>query len=274
MKLICPECRHENEIERIYCHDCGARLDRSKVAKTEAKAEDPKETQRRLRALMDARGAESRLLQSATFLVGAVAVAVLVQLLRPADLPEKPKGPSELPSQINLELEDAATSPPGRPALTYTEEQVNAYLQNRLRSERKTLSNYLQFERAAVRLDEGSARATVERSLFGISVYITAIFSPQVEGGKVVGHLAGGKIGHMPIHPELMKYSDFAFKDVLGALDREIKSIAKLGGIELHPQMVVIKPKPGATVPVPAPVLTPTPAAAIPPPVPAASPTP
>ena len=60
MKLICPECRHENEIERIYCHECGARLDRSKVAKTEAQAEDPKETQRRLRALLDARGARLR----------------------------------------------------------------------------------------------------------------------------------------------------------------------------------------------------------------------
>ena len=31
-KLICPECRHENEAERVYCHDCGARLNKPAAA--------------------------------------------------------------------------------------------------------------------------------------------------------------------------------------------------------------------------------------------------
>ena len=33
MTLICPECRCENDPKRIYCHDCGARLDRSVLAR-------------------------------------------------------------------------------------------------------------------------------------------------------------------------------------------------------------------------------------------------
>ena len=48
VKLVCPECRRENEAERIYCHECGARLDRSKMAKIKSKEEDPKDAQRRL----------------------------------------------------------------------------------------------------------------------------------------------------------------------------------------------------------------------------------
>ena len=32
-KLICPDCQHENELERIYCHNCGARLDRTGLIK-------------------------------------------------------------------------------------------------------------------------------------------------------------------------------------------------------------------------------------------------
>jgi len=53
MKLVCPECRRENEPERIYCHDCGARLDRSSLAKEKSKEEDPKATQKRLKAMLD-----------------------------------------------------------------------------------------------------------------------------------------------------------------------------------------------------------------------------
>src|ERR1700731_2437313 len=43
----------QNEPERIYCHDCGARLDRSALAKVVSKVEDPKQTQRRLKQLLD-----------------------------------------------------------------------------------------------------------------------------------------------------------------------------------------------------------------------------
>src|SRR6516225_2034765 len=32
IQLTCPDCQRENEAERIYCHDCGARLDRSALA--------------------------------------------------------------------------------------------------------------------------------------------------------------------------------------------------------------------------------------------------
>ncbi len=250
MKLICPECRHENEIARIYCHECGARLDRSKVAKTGAQAEEPKETQRRLRALFDAKGARFRhqLKQGAKLVLGAMLVAAIIQLLRPAETRGKVDGLSELSAQINLELEEAALGPVGGRALQYSEEQLNAYVSSRLKSKRKALSSYLQFEGATVELNEGFATGTVERSLFGFSVYTTANFSPLVQGGAVVARMSGGKVGHMPIHPSLMKYCGVFFSDAVTVFDREIKSVARLGGIELHPKMLVINAKPGAAI--------------------------
>ena len=45
IKLVCPECQRQNEPERIYCHDCGARLDRSALAKVAPKMEAPEQTQ-------------------------------------------------------------------------------------------------------------------------------------------------------------------------------------------------------------------------------------
>src|SRR5207244_11163987 len=52
--LTCPECRHENEIERIYCHSCGARLDRSALsARKMPKTEAPEEIQKRLQGIFN-----------------------------------------------------------------------------------------------------------------------------------------------------------------------------------------------------------------------------
>ena len=55
--LICPDCRNENEIERIYCHDCGTKLDRSKLKKDKSvvQEEKPEETQKRIRRMFGGR---------------------------------------------------------------------------------------------------------------------------------------------------------------------------------------------------------------------------
>ena len=53
-KLICPECRHENEPERIYCHNCGARLDRSGLAAADKPPQEgATQAYQRLRKMFD-----------------------------------------------------------------------------------------------------------------------------------------------------------------------------------------------------------------------------
>src|SRR6266436_3334656 len=34
-KLVCASCNHENEVQRVYCHNCGEKLDRSLLPKVE-----------------------------------------------------------------------------------------------------------------------------------------------------------------------------------------------------------------------------------------------
>jgi hypothetical protein len=243
IKLICPECRRENEPERIYCHDCGARLDRSALAKVAPKGEDPKETHRRLRSMFDPQRARIRLIffKVSKLILGACALATLIQMLMPADVPARVKG-GELPPQINFDLEKATEAPGGAP-LTYPEAQVNAYLGGALRSKQAALSKLLQFERALVKFDESSCRITVERSLFGFSVYTATSHIVSLQDGKLVASNNGGSIGRLPIHPALMKYADILFGDLWTALDREKKLVMKMGGMEFHPQTVILIPK-------------------------------
>ena len=120
IKLVCPECQRQNEPERIYCHDCGARLDRSALAKVAPKLEDPKETQRRLKQLLDPGRIKLRLMffKISKLILGACALAVLIEMLRPPiGLPERPKS-LEL-QQISLDLENATTSHSAAPLAIY-----------------------------------------------------------------------------------------------------------------------------------------------------------
>jgi hypothetical protein len=247
IKLVCPECQRQNEPERIYCHDCGARLDRSALAKVGPKGEDPKQTQRRLKQLLDPGRLKIRLMffHISKLILGACALAALIQMfLRPDDLPERLKN-IEL-QQLNLEIERAITSHSPAP-LQFTDAQVNAFLANVAKGKQSILNKFLKFERAFVNFDEGVCRVTVERSLLGFSIFHAISYKVTLQNGKLAASNNGGRIGRMPIHPELMQYSDILFRDLWAALDPERKSVSKMGAIEFHPKTVILIPKQAAT---------------------------
>jgi hypothetical protein len=244
IKLVCPECRRDNEPERIYCHDCGARLDRTALAKVAPKGEDVKETQRRLRTMLDPGRVKMRLMffKLSKLILGACATATIVQMVLPPDVPARVKS-GEFPPQINLDLENAAINHGSAP-LRYTDAQVNAFLASALKNKQPALSKLLQFERALVNFDESVCRITAERSLFGFSVYTATSSSVTLENGTLKASNNGGSIGRLPIHPALMKYADPIFGDLWAALEREKKAVSKMSALEFHKQMVVLTPKP------------------------------
>ena len=242
--LICPECRRENEPERIYCHDCGARLDRTALAKAAPKGEDVKETRRRLLTMLDPQRAKMRHLffKTSKVILGAFALAAVIQMILPPDVPPRAKM-GDFPPQINLDLENATLNHQTAP-MQYTEAQVNAYLGSALKSKQAALSQVLQFERAIVKFDETVCSVTAERSLYGFSLFTTTSSKVTLQNGTLSAANNGGRVGRLPVHPLLMKYADPLFADLWAALDRERKSVSKMGAIEFHPQAVVLTPKP------------------------------
>ena len=246
-KLVCTECRRENEAERIFCHECGARLDRSRLAKPKGKAgEEAHETHRRVKAMFDpARGQmRQNFFLASKLLLGALCVAAVVQIFRVPDLPPAPTGDvASMPPPIIIDMENAALTA-NVPVLRYSDEQVNAFLAYALKSKQSTLSKYVKFDRLALSFDEGVCRATVQRSFSGVPLCTSTYYAPSLDNGNLVMKNCGGQLGRLPIHPALMKYCDFLFADLRSTLERERKSIAKMGALELHPKQVVFVPKP------------------------------
>jgi len=215
------------------------------MAKVAPKVEDTKETQRRLRTMLNPQRKRLRILffKVSKVILGAFAVAAVVQMLRAPAIPP-PAKMGDFPPQIGLDLENA-TMKHGAAPLQYTDAQVNAYLGSALKSKQAALSKLLQFERGFVKFDENVCGVTAERSLFGFSIFTTTTSSVSLENGTLNASNKGGSIGRLPVHPLLMKYAEpLLFGDLWTALDRERKSVAKMSAIEFHPQTVVLTPKP------------------------------
>ena len=238
-KLICAECRHENESERIYCHNCGERLDRSAVV-THKKIDNAEETHRRLRKMMEGPSrTRQNFFTACKLALGAAAAAGLIQMVLPPDFPEPVKVTS--PIQMDLELESAIQK---SVPLTYSEHDLNAYLTYRLAGKKKVLNKpFLNFERAAVALKEGVCTIGWERSFFGYPIYSQISYRVDGSGIKLMAINNGGWIGRMPIHPSLMRYGDIIFKDVWFALDRERKMVAKMNTVAIHDGSVTLIPQ-------------------------------
>jgi len=95
------------------------------------------------------------------------------------------------------------------------------------------------FSRAIVRFRDGSCGLTVERSIFGYSVYTTGIYAVELGNGRLTSSARGGSIGRLQIHPQLMKYAGFLFADLVTAMQREAKELSRIGSIEFHDKEVI-----------------------------------
>lgn len=237
-KLICPECRHENEHERIYCHNCGTRLDRSAVRIQKEPVDD---TRKRVRKMFDPQYAKIRAAFFATskLALGACGAAIVTLMILPPDVPAPSKTPM-LVSQIRFDLESMSTKHQP-PQVQYTEDQADAFLSSALRSKQLSLNHpLLDFKRALVAFREKSCEVTTERSLFGYSVYTSCIYSPGLVDGRLVAPSIGGRVGRLRIHPKIAQFMGIFFADVWSALDHDVKTLSKLGAVEFHDKNVVL----------------------------------
>ena len=234
-KIVCGECRHENEAERIYCHNCGERLDRS-MAAAQKPMVDPTETHRRLQKMLEPPSRRRHNFFAVGKLVlAAVAAAALVEMALPPELPALTKIVSP---QIDLDLENAHLRPS---PLEYSQDQINAYLTYRLISKKKALTYpFLTFVRATASFREGACTIGVERSLFGYSIFSRTSHRVDTSAGKIAATNVGGWIGRLPIHPAIMQFGDIIFADLWSALDRERKLIGKMGAVNFHESTVTI----------------------------------
>src|SRR5260221_656575 len=129
--ITCKECGHSNESQRVYCHNCGVRLDRSALIE---EARKPKKVVKANNGPKIGRLLGGFLWGAFKVVFFAVLAAGLIEAARPPDgVPKDAElgGAIVDAPSLTVDLEGAAVSPT---RLVYTEPALNAYLRDRVKA--------------------------------------------------------------------------------------------------------------------------------------------
>lgn len=229
--LPCEQCNYENEPERVYCHNCGAKLDRSLLPKSEEKKQEaPEQARKRIAKMTNPNSGWffreiKALFKTAIY---AALTAVVILLIQKPDGVPNPKGEPSM-RLVSSDMMEALESPAPR-ALSFTEPEVNQYLKQMLKAKEGALPG-VQFERAFVNMRPGVIRICSENSVWGYPVYSGVEYKLEVKDGKFLATVVGGNFGRLAVDPQLMQYADYAFQSLWGALQRERKQMDKMKSV-------------------------------------------
>lgn len=248
--LSCKNCGYANEGERVYCHNCGTKLDRSLLPPPSEPVETLAKKQRRIRKIvMPSRGvfvgAGKTLIY--TVLWSMVTAAAILTLLPPDGIPPEKKKDDLLDVRgLTSELEDdIQTSAPVK--VTMTEAEINDYLQYTVKPAPSAMvGDSVGFERTFVKLEEGMIRITAEGKVFNHPIYSTIYYRLGIKGDKLDATVQGGNFGRLRIHPNLMVNIAPVFGNLWAALKRDKRALDHCQSIEVHADHVDVVTVPAA----------------------------
>ncbi len=254
--LVCKECSFENEPERVYCHQCGAKLDRSLLPpEAITQKENPEDVRRRLRRMANPPRAGVKILLRRFFtsvLLGAAFAVVALACVPPRDAAPPAAEEVENAPLLSAQLEDAVASsgPPRR--LVFPEAAVNAYLAANVRPRRVNTgaSAYApSFERVYARfLDGNVCRVTQHQSLFGLPIFVTCSYRPLARpDGRLVAEPGAGAVGRMPVPAPAMRYlAPWAYGTLFEKQKSDLNLLGRLGGATCRKEQVELVTRPNS----------------------------
>jgi len=235
--LVCDACGYENEPQRVYCHNCAAKLDRSKLPTQDKKAavQDIKKKEARQRAAKAAQKLVKNLIL--TPVLAAVTACLVLLFKPPGSLPKVPSQDELLDApMIGLDLQGLLSSPVMRQA-TYTEEQVNGFLTRMVRPNEKD-AGYIKVQGALAGFSEDEVRLILKLKLYVVPLSVETVRAVEIDQGKLETEVKGGRFGSLPLHPILAGLIDPVFDPLWEELKQEKKQIERLQSIQFEDEKV------------------------------------
>jgi hypothetical protein len=242
-KLVCSSCKHENEPERVYCHNCGEKLDRSLLpTASNPNSEEELRKQKKVRRMMNPNRLDWLItLRKFVLLVGfaALVAAVFLAVQTPEDVP--PAKSNELASGDSKLLwrQMMNSAPPA--ALMFKEGDINHSLRTAIKAETGPLG--IKLERAFITLKPGSITLGTERNAWGLPLFSGVTFNPELVSGKWSPGITQLNIGRLRIHPAAAKLSGFILQPFTKAFEAEVKQFDRLAKIETGDKVITLTTK-------------------------------
>ena len=247
-RLTCTSCKHENEIERVYCHNCGEKLDRSLLpVQDESKSvEDLAKERKKVKSLMNPNRFTWVRNVKTFVLIEIFAAAVAAGYLAtqaPDNLP--PAGKDRFPDMEVGDVWPGMMNAKPAVAVTFKEFDINYYLRKAVKGNTGAMG--IKFVRAFTHLEPGLVTAGTERDAWGLPIYNSATFTPVLKGGKWDAEMARFAIGRLTIPPsfaKLVKLDTVTLGALSQVFEKEIRGLSRIEKIEPGKGVISFTTKP------------------------------
>lgn len=239
--LTCGHCGFVNEAERVYCHNCGSKLDRSVLPQAEEQKErSPEKERKRIEQITNPKTGivfqEIKTLLKVE-LYAVLAAALIVIALKPEDVPEAKKQSGEM-RLVSSDMMEAIQSAQPR-AISFSEDDVNEYLKKQVKPG-ETMIPGVDVTRTYVAFTPGLIRIGTEYSVWGYPIFTDIYFRVEFKEGKFTTPIAAGNFGRLQIDPRLMEYGEMIFQSTWDSLKRERAQMDRMSAVDIKKGQITL----------------------------------
>jgi hypothetical protein len=241
--IECAQCGHQNDLTRVFCQNCGLRLERP--TGDELRISEPTKAafavrQRGRSAATEMIGAIFGLIRRLiTTAILAALLALVIQLARQPDgvPPDQPANDAQAGQLLQI-LQTSAGSTYAR-TIEITEAQANNYLKSSIVPDQEESGKFLRpnFSRAFVIIKSGELDFFVEQKFYGWPIYMHLVTVPETSGGKLSLRVTRGGIGRVPLNKRLVPLLERVLRPVIASTSQAAAVLETVDAVDLAPSV-------------------------------------
>jgi hypothetical protein len=244
--LTCTKCGYDNELGRIFCHSCGAKLDLSDI---KAPSQGGAKLKKRSGTGSKLVGRTIGIVILAALVVG-IFLAAQVPSLRPISTTNQDLRSAE---QKRFDLDQLTTRKLPQ-QISITEAEINAFINTLGFKKGEDKGVLVTPTNLQVELGDGIAKTVFIGkvsigSAFSKGIYLSLTGMPTIESGQFVFKPVSGAIGSLPISPWIIEHTGILenyFATLFTRQTKEKQILDSLKSISVTPQQVVLNYEPTA----------------------------
>lgn len=255
--IICPNCGKDNELGRIFCLSCGAKLDLNAIAApTSAKNPSIRKARRALQATM-----VNALIKSVKLFFLAASAAFISLLFLPPDFVRYRATPQDGDEFDNkkFQLSEAVNSATSA-SIKFSEVEVNGMLKQHVKALNDNFKSPIKIGSIYASLGNDVVTVAVDRKWLNFHVFLVFKVKPVLKNGKFVFEPVGGAIGRFPLPSAVVPQYVDVFKPLWKRFEFDKQTLDQVSSIEVKPKFVTVtcdpnavaSPAPGGPAPAPA----------------------